>query len=186
MWHEYICCYPVLFCIECSIRYRGTGVIAFECHQCGECCSHLGLVHSIHKDLGNFHFIVYNQYTSDETEVTVDPDKHELFLDKSIFTKLPEACPFFRHMPESEKAYCTIHLTRPDICQDFSCWRILILNHTGRRVGRVMFRRSLVTEDAHLNRIWEERIDPLPDTDDTVWDKEVVRILTRAGYTVRQ
>ena len=49
-----------------------------------------------------------------------------------------------------------------------------------------MFRRSLVTEDAFLNRIWNECIDPLPDTDDTVWDKEVVRILTRASYTVRQ
>jgi len=160
--------------------------MGFECHQCGECCSHLGLVHSIHKDLGNFHFIVFNQYTSDETEVTVDADKHELFLDKSIFAKLPEACPFFRHMPGSEKAYCTVHSTRPDICQDFSCWRLLILNHTGRRVGRVMFRRSLVTDDAFLNRVWEECIDPLPETDDSIWDKQVVRILIRAGYTVRQ
>ncbi len=180
-------CYPVLFFLSGQlIRYKELGAIAFECHQCGECCSHLGLVHSIRKDLGNFHFIVYNQYTSDETEVIVDPDKHELFLNKSIFAKLPEACPFFRHMPGSEKAYCTIHLTRPDICQDFSCWRMLILNHTGRRVGRVMFRRSLVTEDAFLNRIWEECIDPLPDTDDTLWDKKVVRIITQAGYTVRQ
>jgi hypothetical protein len=49
-----------------------------------------------------------------------------------------------------------------------------------------MFRRSLVTDDTHLNRIWEECIDPLKENDDAVWDKEVVRILTRAGYTVRQ
>ena len=187
VWHGYMTCDPGLFLkSERPVRYKGAGYMGFECHQCGECCSHLGLVHSIHKDLGNFHFIVYNLYTSDETEVTVDADKHELFLDKSIFAKLPEACPFFRHMPGSEKAYCTVHLTRPDICQDFSCWRLLILNHTGRRVGRVMFRRSLVTEDAFLTRIWEECIDPLPETDDTLWDKEVVRILTRAGYSVRQ
>jgi len=129
---------------------------------------------------------VCNQYTSEETEVTVDADNHELFLDKSIFTKLPEACPFFRHMPGSEKAYCTVHLTRPDICQIFSCWRLLILNHIGRQVGRVMFRRMLCSEDAFLNRIWEECIDPLPHTDDVVWDREVIRILTRAGFTVRQ
>jgi hypothetical protein len=89
-------------------------------------------------------------------------------------------------MPDSEMAYCTVHLTRPDICRDFSCWRLLILNHTGWRAGRVMFRRTLVTEDALLNRIWEECIDPLPDTDDIIWDKEVIRILTRAGYSVRQ
>ena len=28
----------------------------FECQQCGECCSHLGLVHIIHKDLGDHRF----------------------------------------------------------------------------------------------------------------------------------
>jgi hypothetical protein len=49
-----------------------------------------------------------------------------------------------------------------------------------------MFRRSLVTDDPLLNRIWEECIDPLTETNDAVWDKEVVQILTRAGYSVRQ
>jgi len=49
-----------------------------------------------------------------------------------------------------------------------------------------MFRRSLVTDDNFLIRLWEECIDPLPDEDDAVWDKEVVRILTQAGYSVRQ
>ena len=89
--------------------------MVFDCQQCGECCSHLGLVHSITEVHGNYEFVVFNRYTNESDVVTVDADKHALFDDKSIFAKLPEACPFFRHQPGSEKAFCTVHLTRPDI-----------------------------------------------------------------------
>ena len=93
--------------------------MVFDCQQCGECCSHLGLVHSITEDRGNYEFVVFNRYTNESNVVTVDAEKHALFDDKSIFTSLPEACPFFRHQPGSEKAFCTVHLTRPDICRDY-------------------------------------------------------------------
>ena len=63
----------------------------FECTQCGECCSHLGLVHIIEKDYGDYHFIVRNQYIGEKTAVTIDPDKVTLFCDKSIFGERPEA-----------------------------------------------------------------------------------------------
>jgi len=78
--------------------------MAFECEQCGECCSHLGLVHSIAEDRGNYEFVVFNLYTNESDVVTVDPDKHAIYDDKSIFAALPEACPFFRHQPGSEKS----------------------------------------------------------------------------------
>ena len=67
-----------------------------------------------------------NEYTGEETAVTVDPDKVLLFLDRSIFEELPEACPFFRTDQKTGKAYCTVHLTRPEICRDYGCWRLLI------------------------------------------------------------
>ena len=105
--------------------------MVFDCQQCGECCSHLGLVHSIAEDRGNYEFVVFNRYTNESDIVTVDTDKHALYDDKSIFEKLPEACPFFRHQPDSEKAFCTVHLTRPDICRDYGCWRMLIVSRTG-------------------------------------------------------
>jgi len=121
--------------------------MAFECEQCGECCSHLGLVHSIAEDRGNYEFVVFNLYTNESDVVTVDPDKHAIYDDKSIFAALPEACPFFRHQPGSEKAFCTVHLTRPDICRDYGCWRML-----NRKQGRTACRADNVREVPLLGR----------------------------------
>lgn len=159
--------------------------MAFTCAQCGECCSHLGLVHSITEDRGNYEFVVFNRYTNESNVVTIDPDKHAIFEDKSIFEKLPEACPFFRHQPGSELAFCTVHLTRPDICRDYGCWRMLILTHSGQRAGRIMFSRYLCSEDELLTRIFTECIDPVKEPDDRKWDDLVIRVLAQKGYIVR-
>jgi Fe-S-cluster containining protein len=156
----------------------------FECSQCGECCSHLGLVHTIREDYGDYHFLVNNQYTGEKTVVTVDPDKIALFNDRSIFTERPEACPFFRFDRASSKGYCTVHLTRPEICRDYGCWRILILDKEGRRAGRIMCQRFLASEDERLTRTFEEQINDRVEPDDDAWDERVIRVLTEAGYTV--
>ena len=160
--------------------------MAFECFQCGECCSQLGLVHSIKEEYGGYRFLVHNRYTGEETPVEIDQDKIRLFEDKSIFQTLPNTCPFFRHEPGSEKAFCTVHLTRPEICRDYGCWRILILDHRGRRVGKIKFIRTLHSEDETLNRLWESCIEEHREPDDVIWETEMIRILTRAGYTVRK
>jgi len=156
----------------------------FECSQCGECCSHLGLVHTIKKDYGDLRFLVNNEYTGEKTEVTVDPDKIALFYDRSIFVERPEACPFFRFDRATRKGYCTVHLTRPEICRDYGCWRMLILDATGKRAGRIMCQRFLASEDDRLTRIFTEEIDTLPEMDDAVWDARVKQVLARAGYRI--
>jgi Fe-S-cluster containining protein len=163
----------------------GTGFLSFECQQCGECCSHLGLVHTIKEERGEYRFLLRNEYTGEETAVTVDPDKVAIFLDCSVFEELPEACPFFRTDQKTGKAYCTVHLTRPEICRDYGCWRMLILDFRGRRAGRIMYQRHLVSDDATLTRLFEECIDPISEPDDAAWDDNVIRILARAGYAVR-
>ena len=64
----------------------------------------MGQVHTIQEIRGEFEFLVNNQYTGEKTVVIVDQDKHNLFLDKSIFQEQPEACPFLRYQtrgPES-------------------------------------------------------------------------------------
>ena len=160
--------------------------MAFECFQCGECCSQLGLVHSIKEDYGGYRYLVHNKYTGEETRVEVDPDKIDLFEDRSIFKKLPNTCPFFRHEPGCEKAFCTVHLTRPEMCRDYGCWRILILDHRGRRVGRIKFIRTLHSEDALLTKLWDSCIEEHREPDDAQWEAEMTTILTRAGYTVRK
>jgi Fe-S-cluster containining protein len=158
----------------------------FECSQCGECCSHLGLVHTIREDYGKNRFLVNNEYTGEKTIVTVDPDKYLLFCDRSIFTERPEACPFFRYDRSEEKGYCTVHLTRPEICRDYGCWRILILGPDGKRAGRIMCQRFLASEDERLSRLFEERISVCGELDDAAWDEHLIRALVVAGYTVRE
>lgn len=133
-----------------------------------------------------YRFLVRNQYTGERTPVVVDPDKVELFQDQSIFTERPEACPFFRFDRPSAKGYCTVHLTRPEICRDYGCWRLLILDTGGKRAGRIMGQRHLDSRDPGLIRLFRDQIDRLVEPDDRVWDETVIRVLTRAGYTVRR
>lgn len=159
--------------------------LSFECNRCGECCSHLGLVNIIKEDHGDYHFLICNQYTGEKTEVAIDPDKIPLFLNKSLLPRCPEVCPFYRVEPVSGNTYCTIHLTRPEMCRDFGCWRLLILDSTGKRAGRVMGSRYLASEDEVLTRLFEDIINNLAEYDDEVWDQHVTLELARAGYIVR-
>jgi hypothetical protein len=136
-----------------------------------------------HPDAGKY--ILSNQYTGEKTIVEVDPDKIGLYEDRSTISRFPEACPFLRFNREDGKAYCTVHKTRPDMCRDFGCWRILILKPDGLRAGRVMCRSHFCPDDPDLARLWEERIRPIDDPGGAEWDQAVIAILTGAGYNVR-
>jgi Fe-S-cluster containining protein len=160
--------------------------MVFECQQCGECCHHMGQVHAIKETRGEFAFLVNNEYTGEKTAVIIDQDKQHLFLDKSIFSEHPEACPFLRYRTDDGKAYCTVHHTRPEICRDYGCWRLLILNARGSRAGRIMYQRSFFSDDEHLTRLWKSCIDPLDEPDDVLWEETIIRILVNAGYSVRK
>jgi len=168
------------------VPLAGLIALPFECIRCGECCVSLGLVHSITEQCGDFSFLVSNNQTGEENRVTVDPDKRELFLDRCILKKLPDACPFFRHEPGSDAASCTIHHSRPSICRDYQCWRLLIIDHRGRWAGKIPYVRSLVTEDPRLRRLWDACIEHEEEADDRVWEDRMIRILARAGYSVRR
>jgi len=129
-------------------------------------------------------YLVRNQYTGERTAVVVDPDKVTLFSDQSIVAEHPNACPFLRFDRSTAKGYCTVHQTRPAICRDYGCWRMLILDPEGRRAGRIMGQRHLASEDPALTALFRDRIDSLV-TDDRLWDETVIRVLNQAGYTVR-
>jgi hypothetical protein len=146
----------------------------------------MGQVHSIRETRGDFEFLVNNQYTGEKNTVLIDPDKHSLFADKSIFLDHHEACPFLRYNTGDRKAYCTVHQTRPEICKDYGCWRLLILGTQGQRAGRVMYQRAFFSDNAELTRLWKRDIGGIDEPDDEIWDKEITRILSSAGYTVRE
>jgi hypothetical protein len=155
--------------------------MVFTCHQCGECCSIMGEVLSIAEDYGGYRFLLLNRYTGEKSQVSIDQDKRSLYLDSD---SLPAACPFLRFGEPDGKAYCTVHQTRPEMCRDFGCWRLLILDPAGKRAGRVMQRRYFCPEEPALALIWEDKVRHIDEPDDQQWDRAVIRILTREGYTV--
>jgi Putative zinc- or iron-chelating domain len=158
--------------------------VTFRCRICGECCSHLGLVHAIREEHRDHEYSLVNRYTGHVTRVTVDLDKIHLLDERSIFEREPEACPFLRDDPANHRVCCIVHATRPDICRDFQCWRLLILDRQGRQAGRVMGSRHLVSEDPDLTTVWEHRVREISEPDDSSWDIHVEQILAGAGYRV--
>lgn len=48
-----------------------------------------------------------------------------------------------------------------------------------------MGQRHLASENQGLTRLFLDQIDHLVEPDDQVWDDTVIRMLERAGYTVR-
>jgi len=160
--------------------------MACKCCQCGSCCSNMRDVHTTVEEHGNYTFVVHNTYSGDVKEVRVDPDKIALFEDESSIEELPDACAFLRFDGKTGKAWCTVHLTRPDICRDYCCWRLLILDSQGKRAGRVMYRTTFLPENDELTRLWEQVQPTLNGLCGTEWDDAVISCLTKAGYRVRR
>lgn len=145
----------------------------------------MNLVHVITEDRGDYTFVVYNYYSGDVKEVRVDADKYALYEDRSSLEGLPDACPFLRFDTDG-KAWCTVHLTRPDICRDYCCWRLLISDAQGKRVGRVLYQRTFLSDNDELGKLWEEMKPTLTGLSDREWDAVVTRFLVAAGYRVRE
>ncbi len=170
-----------------TIEYQGVGErTVFECQQCGECCHHMGQDHTIWETRSDVEFMVNNQFTGEKILVIVDQDKKDLFFDKSIFLDEHGACPLLRYNRGDNNAYCTVHLTRPEICRDYGCRRLLILNSQGRRSGRIIYNRAFFSEDVILTKLWNECIDLLKEPDDELWDEKITSFLIHTGYTVRK
>jgi uncharacterized protein len=160
--------------------------MGFSCLMCGECCHHMGTVHEIKERKSTSEFVIRNRYTGELTDVRVDDDKIDLFGDTGTSQVLPEACPFFRLDTKSQAGYCTVHLTWPEICRDFGCWKFLITNPEGRVIGRIFPPRMLVSEDPGLKSFWQTYITQIRGDDDQKWDAEMIVAMTGGGYNVLQ
>jgi Fe-S-cluster containining protein len=143
-------------------------------------------VHRIIEDRGNYTFVVHNHYTGDVDEVRIDPDKIALFEDASSIEELPDACRFLRFDAETGKAWCTVHQTRPDICREYCCWRLLFLDSEGKRAGRVMYQTLFLADNEAMSQLWERVKPTLESLSGSEWDDELIRILTASGYRVRR
>jgi Fe-S-cluster containining protein len=157
--------------------------MVFRCQLCGECCSMMGEIISIREETRPLHFRIGYTTTGEEREVTVDRDKADLFHAVTAAGSSP-ACPFLRRRGARE-FICSVHESRPDLCRQYSCFRILVLDSSGKKAGRVMdASRYLVTEDPVLRTIWQENIQGVDIPDETAWEAYVEEILTRRGFHV--
>jgi hypothetical protein len=114
--------------------------------------------------------------------VSLDPEKQELFRMHDIRTSRPMACPFLREN-SNKKFVCSVHATRPELCRQYSCYRILVLDLTGNRIGRVTdASRYFTTADDGLRRLWNQKIAGVVIPDEVCWEEYVEQVLSSAGY----
>ncbi|MDO9324644.1 MAG: YkgJ family cysteine cluster protein [Methanoregula sp.] len=157
-------------------------MVAFDCDGCGKCCASFGAFIKIERQLtGRDYYCRYGI-------------KKELFLahlEGEYADSQPpspkegepaKGCPFMRKKPDGKGFACAIYTTRPRICREFRCYRMVIYHPDGQECGRIMGRNELKTLDEPLARIWKEQIVPLPHTDDGRWERSVIACLAAHGY----
>jgi len=156
--------------------------MTFNCQKCGECCSSMGEIIEIRDRTGADSFRILFTATGEERLVTIDPDKHDLFFGTPVRSAM--TCPFLRGAPDGT-VLCTVHLSRPDLCRQYGCFRILILDKDGCRAGLVTDRsRYFRAMNPEAHSVWEDRCRTLTIPDETLWEEEIERIFTREGYQV--
>lgn len=156
--------------------------MSFQCQMCGDCCSTMGEIITILERTGDAEYRIGYSTTLEERTVTLDPDKQDLFFINDAISTM--ACPFLRKT-STGRVICTVHSSRPELCRQYSCFRILVLDKNGRPGGRVMDNtRYFTAMDHNILEIWQRECQPLDIQEDTLWEEEVGMIFTRAGFRV--
>ncbi len=83
----------------------------------------MGEIIEIEEQTGSFRFRICFTPTGERREVTVDPDKEQLFSSQDNRSIRSMACPFLR-IRSPDRATCSVHSSRPEICRQYSCSRI--------------------------------------------------------------
>jgi len=162
---------------------EGEPDVVFTCQQCGECCRYMGDIIGIDEQTGPDTYRIRFSVTGEERRVTLDPDKKDLFLTREIAQSHPTACPFLRF--RDSRAFCTVHATRPGLCRQYGCFRVLILDHSGRHIGMVRDgSRSFSSLDPALHELWDREIQGTDIPDEAAWERFVRDVFSRAGYRV--
>ncbi|MEN6443672.1 MAG: YkgJ family cysteine cluster protein [Methanoregula sp.] len=141
----------------------------FECNWCGKCCASFGEFIKIERQVtGRDYFCRYG-ITNEIFPVHVHPEFadeiEEAFTESDPKNSGPasKGCIFMRKNPQGKGFACAIYETRPSICREFKCYRMLIHHPpTGEVRGKVIGINELRSHDETLELIWNEKISPLP------------------------
>jgi uncharacterized protein len=141
----------------------------FDCNWCGKCCASFGEFIKIERQLTSRDYYCRYGVTGEIFPIHVQPDFayeiEEDFTESDPKGTDParKGCIFMRKNPEGKGFACAIYPTRPNICREFMCYRMLIHHPaSGETRGKVIGINELRTQDEALAALWKEKIAPLP------------------------
>lgn len=160
----------------------------FACDRCGKCCVSLGSLITIERQFSDRDYYCRCKIDNAIFLAHVDPAYREEITDefaagdpdRNRMDKKP--CPFLRKNPNDDGTTCAIYTSRPAVCRDFRCYRMLIRTSEGIICGRVIGKNTLRTEDATLEHLWNGQVAAIPCGDPVTWTKNVAGILAEHGY----
>jgi Fe-S-cluster containining protein len=143
----------------------------------------MGEVIEIREQTGPSAFRIGFTVTGEEREVKIDPEREALWSRQGM-KRRTLACPFLREL-ETGAVICTVHRSRPDLCRQYSCFRILVLDGEGKKIGRVVDgTRYFDSGNAGLKEIWDQDCAGLDITDEDGWEEAVENRVVSAGYRI--
>lgn len=163
-------------------------MVKFECKGCGKCCFSFGQFIRIERQLNDRDYYCRYGVTGEVFQVHILPEYARDFADEFEGLGSPDSttpqnnCVFVHKNKDGKGFSCTIYPSRPQICREFRCYRMLIYNREGHLCGRVIGRSTIVTADEQLRRIWDNTVVNLPHNDDSCWERDVIAFLLPRGY----
>jgi Fe-S-cluster containining protein len=141
---------------------------SFECNGCGRCCQSYGAFIRIERQMTDQDYFCHNGINGEHFQVHVQPEFAEAISDEYVESdggKNPpgrRGCPFLCKNPDG-RFTCAVYPTRPAICREFRCYRMLIRHaETGEIRGKIIGKGQLSTSDEALLSLWNEKIASLP------------------------
>jgi len=177
----------------------------FACDWCGKCCRSFGEFIRVERQLSERDYFCRYGITNELFPVHVQPEFADV-VEEAFETRLTGQgtgpCLFLHKDPAGKGFACAVYPTRPTVCRQFTCYRMLIHHMaTGEVRGRVIGMSELRTGDAVLRALWDEKIAGLPHpagtrhdavmhssapgarpADDREWVAGVLSILAAHGY----
>lgn len=163
-------------------------MVAFHCNWCGKCCVSFGPFITIERQLNDRDYYCRCKLDNSVFLAHVDPEYCEDIADEypsedAISShKEKKSCSFLQKSTQGPGFHCAIYSTRPPVCRDFRCYRMLIYDIHGQECGKVVGRSTLKTVDETLDRIWKDQVAPLSHEDESRWERTVTDALATHGY----
>jgi Fe-S-cluster containining protein len=165
----------------------------FICDSCGKCCSSFGSFIIIERQLNDQDYFCRYSLTRDLFSVHVNRECADDVSDRYSDLQAGDEsvgkkpCPFLCKKRDGAGFTCAIYDSRPTVCREFRCYRMLVYDKGNRLIGRVIGANEIRTSDETLARIWKEQIASVPHAhppggNDPAWVKKVTAILAAHAF----